>query len=494
MIMQQAVSISTQQSDRFIFGTTRQYQKKCLRLADKLLASYGTVDTISQYENRINAYPHLSTLEPPRDVHMLEDEQAILHIRKIRAAKCILAGKLFTEHAAAGEATRLGLGTKYLINMGTMLNLDQISRLMSQYRNEAITAEDIVGLAGCTPKDLLPLSLGTRHMLQFSYDIYRLAREFNADPREVLARQKMLIVLNESTEETIIDEIIQYRFFGFKRENVMFMVQKAYPGICFENGMARFAPESPSRLHNHGYIMLQQTMPDQIFIVDEKRRRQFLEPYEYGDILEGMDDKITYNIEDLEFLTGAIDYEALGFALERGRKGVRMLMEIVKNDPENPQKGGMAAYDPIVRKNVMVESFQLMGIANENISYLNKNFNHYPNPYESWSIVKVFGLNMPVTVKNGYLYYQPVQGDMNFLVNTEFYQRKNIKPIRAWKSIANTPQAMHYMHLQDNQEGFRRYQAVYTSPFISDVDFPRFTVAGDNTPVLPNEEHHHHPN
>ncbi len=106
-------------------------------------------------------------------------------------------------------------------------------------------------------------------------------------------------------------------------------------------------------------------------------------------------------------------------------------MEVVGNDPENPQKGGMAAFDSLSGKDVMIEAFQLKGIENHEIKYLNKNFNHFPKPYESWSILKEHGLNMHVSVKNDYIYFQPVQGDINFLVSAEFFKRKVLKPIKA---------------------------------------------------------------
>jgi len=442
--------------DNYLFGENGQYTDLCLKIADDIFSSYPSMALIGKNEDRINAYSHMDYLKEPRNISVLCQEKA-LPIRKIRAARCILSGRLFTEHAAAGEATRLGLGTKYLINLKNSLSLSRISELMSKDQGNHVPEKEIVEKAGCAPGDLFPLSLGTRHMLQFSFDIYNLAKEFNMDPVKALAKQKMLIILNEASADTIIQEMIENRFFGFARENVMFMIQKAYHGIRFHNGKAFFDHTSPKRLHNHGSLVIQQTAHDQIFTMDWHEKRVFLKNYEYGNCLESMDDKITYNIEDLEFLTGAIDYEALGFALERGEHGVGMLMEIVRNDPENPQKGGMAAYDPRLEKNVMIEGFQLMGIRNHQITFLNKNFNHYPRPYQSWAAVKESGLNMPIAVKGGYVYFQPVQGDINFLVNTEFYRRENIKSIRAWKSIANTPLAIGHMRMQDQQDGFPDY-------------------------------------
>ena len=135
-----------------------------------------------------------------------------------------------------------------------------------------------------------------------------------------------------------------------------------------------------------------------------------------------------------------------------------MLMEIVSNNPENAQKGGMAAFDKVLGRNVMIEGFQLKGIKNSEIKYLNKNFNHYPHPYESWDMLKKNGLNMPPVIKGKYIYFQPVQGDINFIVKTEFFRRKTIKPIKAWKSPATTPLAIKCFRMQDKQDGFKSFR------------------------------------
>ena len=123
---------------------------------------------------------------------------------------------------------------------------------------------------------------------------------------------------------------------------------------------------------------------------------------------------------------------------------------------ENPIKGGAAFYDPILAKNVMIESNRLLDLRNEEIKHLNKNFNHYPQPAKSWRKVKEKGLHMCYAIKrtNGkaYLYPCPVQGDINFLVKTAFLMRKDLKPIRAWKSAAHTPLAIQAMFEQDKQE------------------------------------------
>ena len=344
-----------------------------------------------------------------------------------------------------------------MINIAGDLPVEKIAEIMTRERGSAVLPEEILKNAGCRPEKLLPLSLGTRHMLQFSFDIYKLAKTYGYDPEEVLLRQKMLVVLNEATIDKIIREFVNNSFFGFKSENVLFMAQKKYHGINLVDGEFIYDKNAPERLHNHGQMLMQQTMDDQIFRVDKKGRRTYLASWEFGETLKEMDDKISYNIDDLGYLTGSIDYDGLAFALKKAEDGCRMIMEVVSNNPENPQKGGMAAFDSLLGRDVMIEAFQLKGIKNHEIKYLNKNFNHYPKPYESWSILKEYGLNMPLSVKNGYIYFKLVQGDINFLVSTEFFKRKVLKPIKAWKSPATTPLAIKNMRMQDRQKGFKKY-------------------------------------
>ncbi|MBT4823838.1 hypothetical protein HN695_03465 [Candidatus Woesearchaeota archaeon] len=430
------------------------YIKSCLQIAKKILASHGKLDLVNEKSEVINSYENLEHIEEPQDIHVLE---SITPEQLNRAKKCVLEGKFFSEHAAAGEATRLKLGTKYLINIPKTLSTEKIAKMISEEKDKSVSEEDVINEASCKPEELLSLSVGTRHMLQFAFDITKLAKENNYDVVEVLAKQKMLIILNESTSEKIINEFLKYNFFGFKRENVMFMIQNSYHGITYNEDEAIYNTDSPKRLHNHGQMVMQQTMDDQIFFLDTNEKRKYLKSNEYGNIIKTMEDKLSYNIEDLDFLLGAIDFESLALALTKADEGYGMMMEVVANNSENPQKGGMAAFDKKHGKNVMIEYFQLKGIKNKDIKFLNKNFNHYPRPYDSWQKLKEKGVNMHVTIKHGHLYFQPVQGDINFLVKTAFVQRSVLKPIQSWKSSATTPLAIKYMRKQDKQIGFKEF-------------------------------------
>jgi hypothetical protein len=206
-------------------------------------------------------------------------------------------------------------------------------------------------------------------------------------------------------------------------------------------------------------MVMQQTMARQLFTLGGAHAwdKKFHPRQDVADWLQRFADKISYNIEDLDYLTGSLDFHGLGLALELGDQGYNMVMEVSANNPAKPQKGGMLAWDPELGRDVMIESFQLGDIENRDIKFLNRNFNHYPSPWVCWGRIKEQGLPMPIAVKEGFLYFQPVQGDINFLVKTAFFRRQEMRPIRNLKSPAALPLAINRMYAQDCQPGFKEF-------------------------------------
>lgn len=416
------------------------YIASCLALADQRLGDYADCQAVAADEDQINKYPRLEKLGEPRDIFVPAGgmDQAALN----RARRALLDGRVMLEHTCAGEATRLGLGTKYLLNPPQDLTPQVMERLLEGKPSPV------------DPTGLRNITLGRRHMLQMAWDLWRLAEDAGQDPGEVLGRQHLLIIVNETTAETILEDFTEARFYGFDRDKVLFMVQKAFHGISKKEGRWAYDTSAPKRLHNHGQMLMQTTMDRQLFCLDASGGRRTLTWAEYRAVLENLDDKISFNIEDLDYLERSLDLEGLAAALTMADQGARMIMEVVANDPENPQKGGSCAWDPELGRNVMIESFQLAGLPNERITFLNKNINHYPRPAEALTAAREKGLAMPIAVKKGYLYFQPIQGDLNFLVPTSFWRRAELKSIKAWKSGANTANALQAMADQEARPGF----------------------------------------
>ena len=431
------------------------YIASCIAIAQEKLGGFSSLGDIEVQAADINRYPRLERLEEPRGLLVLE-EDGPGGAYAARAREAVARGEVLWEHAAAGEGTRLMLGPKYFLNIPRDLTVAEMAHLMSLEAGKIITPEEVAARLEAAPGEVLPLALGTRHMLQLAFDLSGLARELGEDPREFLGRQHLLVVISEEMLAPIEKEFYQWGFFGFKPAQVYFMVQKSFHGVNLGNGGFFYDRGSPRRLHNHGQITMQLTMPEQLFTLTGAHpwERRLHSREAVADWLRGFADKISYNIEDLDYLTSSLDLAALGLALELGRQGFSLVMEVVANNPIKPQKGGMLAWDPELGRDVMIESFQLGGLPPGEIRYLNRNFNHYPRPYESWLRVGEAGLPMPIAVKEGFLYYQPVLGDLNFLVPTAFFRRREVRPIQNLKSPATLTLALNRMAAQDRQPGF----------------------------------------
>lgn len=447
-----------------------------------------TLCDIKKDEKEINAYENFRYLEPIDEskIIVLDDDK----IGTSAAEEAIIDGKFLWEHTAAGEATRLGLGTKYLLNLG-QFSLEQVifhareeafreavksgmegARLAKEKKRiiKEITRKSILEIAGGDPKKLMNISLGNRHMLQMAFDVAEIAKRNRKNPKTVLAKQSALIVLNEQTAEEILEEFKTFNFFGLNPKKMFFMIQRSFHGIYIKEGCLYYdqTTEKNKRLHNHGQMIMQKIHDNVIFRVDPKNtsKRFFASNKDFERMLSEHNDLLSYNVEDLGYLTCSVDLPSLSLALGLGQKGYNMVMEVVAQNPIKPQKGGACFFDKKIGRVVMIESNQLKDIKNEDIKHLNKNFNHYPNPAESYKIMKEKGLPMSFEVKctfnqSGdpcdYIYANPVQGNINFLVKTAYVMRKNMKPIYNWKSPATTPLAIKAMFEQDRQEGFAEF-------------------------------------
>jgi hypothetical protein len=424
------------------------YINSCLGLAKQRLKKYSDIGQVAAAEEEINLYPRLKGLEKPRDIMVIDDQS--ISARDIEnAVRALLAGEVLLEHTCAGEATRLGLGTKYLINP----RLDLSGEVMQRLTGQETWPVD--------PMSLRSMSLGRRHMLQLAWDLTNLAKDNGRDPERVLKNQHLLIIVNEASVTSVELDFHEARFYGFDPAKVLFMVQKSFHGLNLGPDGWFYDTSSPPRLHNHGQMLLQTTMDGQVYR-NEQGKKERLPWHTFRSLLEGFDDKISFNIEDLDYLKQSLDITGLAAALKLGASGARMVMEVVTNNPDNPQKGGACFWDPKLERNVMIESFQLGDIDNADIIYLNKNINHYPQPAVALSAARERGLSMPVAVKGGFVYFQPVQGDLNFLLPTAYVRRAQLKPIHSWKSGANTIPALQAMAAQEKRPGFLAWASELT--------------------------------
>lgn len=441
------------------------YLNSSLEILKKNLTSFfGEIHKLSVHEIKkhllhFNSYENFEHLEKINKDDLIILDEDNIDIKD--SEKLIIDGKFFWEHAAAGEATRLGMGPKYFIDF-SRYDIQEILRMINQENEsegrEMISLEKLKKKLYCLPNELLPLSFGTRHMLQMIYDVKKLAKKKGIDIKELIKKQKTLIVVNEESSEKILNDFIRNNFFSLDPNNVYFMEQKLFHGITLKEGKLIYDFNSKKRLHNHGQMFMQKLHDDSIFYL-EGNNKKFVKSKEYLKMLKEKILMLSYNIEDIGYLTGAIDYKSLALALELSEKGFEMIMEIVKQNPDKPQKGGAAFYDNKLGKICMIESNRLKDLKNEDINHLNKNFNIYINPSNILEKIKENGLPMNIDIKEhegeAHIYFCPVQGDINFLSNTAFVIRKKPKSIQNLKSPATIPPTINSMFKQDNQPGFK---------------------------------------
>lgn len=426
------------------------YIQSCQELVNRRLDRFAGPKQVAEQEKELNQYPRLPLLEEPRDI-MVVDERSINAAQVRRAADTFVRGGVLLEHACAGEATRLGLGAKYLLNPRRDLSDELLARLLGQDHD-----------LKHHPRGLRPLSLGRRHMLQMAWDLWHLALEMGQDPKEVLSRQHLLIIMNQKSAAAILEDFRQASFYGFDPRQVLFMEQMPFHGFNRQEGRWFYDTASPKRLHNHGQMLMQTTMDGQLYTIDGSGRRSHLSWQDFHGLLSDLEDKVSYNIEDLDFLSRSLDLTGLAAASKLAEQGARMVMEVVTNNPKAPIKGGACYWDPELARNVIIESFQLKGIEPRDIKFLNKNINHYPHPAQGLAALREQGLSMPLVVKKDFLYFQPVQGDLNFLVPTAYLRRSRLKSISAWKSGEHTPEALEAMTMQERRPGFLAWAAGLT--------------------------------
>ncbi|MBU1026797.1 MAG: hypothetical protein KKA31_03605, partial [Candidatus Margulisbacteria bacterium] len=315
--------------------------------------AHVTTREIARDQGQLLAYKGLDQVDRSPAGVIPSQKISVSPLELYGSKQMVLNGQFFTEHTVGGIATRLNKGA-------TRVKFGQKFFIPPKKLAYEICASGY--------GHLLEISMGERHMFQLAFGIQQLAKEMGtAHWTDVLARQKMLIVPNEDGEQRTIDAFRKHSFFGFEPKNVMFVSSRFYPSLVLESGVLRFN-ESHRILHNHGIVPMQICMENEIFTVNPDTGEKTTVPrWKYRDVLSQMLNKISYNVEDLDFFRKPIDYRAIAITVQFALRGYRMVMQIVPQNQKDPQKGGMYGVDtdlshPITAKRgrgVVIESFQL---------------------------------------------------------------------------------------------------------------------------------------
>ena len=429
-----------------------------------------TLDRVSDQNAILLKHPWINEAIMDFDAKLLHVFDPI-SINVDASIQAILSGEIVMEHTAAGEASRLGIGTKYCLTPLGIISAIKNNPVLAAFHsdNDAIKlntlTEDQKKQTIEIANKLHPYSIGTRKMAKVSLAIAELAKEYGHNPYKILAKQTQIIILNESTAPDILNEFKQYGFFGFNPENIIFMIQKSMEGYKLQDESVQIDFLSEKMLHNHGAMRMQQVMDNQLFRLLPTGERAYLSFESMMKLFQSKKLMISNNIEDLDQLeVNAMDIASIALGLEYGKEGYEMIMTSV-GQKTPPQKGGFFAFIP-GHGLACFESDQHPGLfansplALEKIKFLNKNVNMFPNPSQMFATLKQEDLPIHATVKGGKhkaIYPQTPQGDLNFILKTQVIIEKVVSKIRNLKSQADLLDTVLSMKSQEKDDNFMNW-------------------------------------
>ena len=390
----------------------------------------------------------------------------------------ILAGDIITDRMFGGMGERLGLP----ISKFEATPQDLASAFQKYEPDKKLNEKETKELAEQKKEArelggvLSEYPLGVRHMLAYSFAIAQLAGPY--DWHNALQNQTLFVITNPAIDSAIRGIFQDWSFFGLNPSKVFFLASSAYPALVVsENELAEGRGEIT---HNHGIARLQTTMGDVWTNVDHPGKSIY--SYKIMDIYRKAANLQSLNIEDVSYLTHAIDLYAMMIAtgmVAEEYADFGMNMDVVGQKPDNPQKGGVLALDPDFDENgqrmTMVESFTAMPRFDhwdskqaktrwKEFEWLNLNNNNYPNPAQMMRHLQEVGLPVYLSGKVTGIRNECPQGELAHFLPTLFVARMvrengvdNPVIIRSVKNLADIPDGLKAMREQDNMPGFLEF-------------------------------------
>ncbi len=131
-------------------GALEPYINSCVAQAQENLSHFSSLAEIAAREKDLNRYPRLERLSEPRQILVLDEHDG--HSEGLaRARAAVLRGEILFEHAAAGEGTRLMLGSKYFLTISREITVERTAHLMSQEAGRVIAPRGRGGATGLPP-------------------------------------------------------------------------------------------------------------------------------------------------------------------------------------------------------------------------------------------------------------------------------------------------------------------------------------------------------
>lgn len=460
----------------------------------------------SRIQRAIAAHPHIErmTLGVPERFVERVDLKAVDPRSIEMAQQLLLAGRVLGEGAFAGDASRIKKAPDSNPSARYVMHESKIFIGAQQLIDQAIEAK-LIDKVDADKRDAsayMPYGLGSLHLYKAAFEVYSLALSKGKTPeeaREILRNQVRVIVLPEAYADEAIAEVAKNNYYGFNPENMFFMIQAKLPGLNInESGEVVVDKSAPKRIWNHGAMKGQYAVSGEVFraFVAESGgvNRKPISDKELDSILERMYDTVSYSIEDMSLIeTGQVsDLTMIGLAYaHKLSSNAQFLMEVVAQNMRDPQKGGFVAFDPEAAEALMLETSMAGSLIDlsmtgeelkaqlRKIEYLNRNFNH---TMDVAGVVKRIRdmLNMAIEgtlsgmpleqrilgfphpeLKDGYLYPQPPQGDLNMALRKVLAAKNPLPQISGLKVQSNIPSALTALYIGSRQNGL--------SQFIEDV-------------------------
>lgn len=457
-------------------------------------------------QQQISAHPDISnfTLQIPNGTVYTIDPRKVDPPLIVEAQQLLLAGRVWSEEAFAGDATRIKKApetpgsnpkARYLMHESKFFYTPH--QLIVQ-TDEAGLIHNITNPQMLNADKYMPYCLGSMHLFKAAYEVFSLALKLGhtkAGAKDLLKQQVRLVVLPEQYWEDIVHEIAQNKYYGFNPENIFFMVQAKLPGYVIDEktGEVRIDKNSKKLNWNHGAMKLQQAIPGEIFRAQVESNGlisiEIVSEREIKEIIARMEDSVSYSIEDMDLIkTGVVaDLPMIAFAIAQKKKGdTQFLMEVVKQNMDKPQKGGFLAFNTTIAK--MLETNGSGSLINlslpegapldnelKKIKFLNRNFNHTMDLTGQIAMMRtalraieetplanveemILGFAHP-EVKSGtsQIYPQPPQGDMNFNLRTVYAAKDPLPQISGLKVQDNLPAALPALYNGAKQSGFKDF-------------------------------------
>lgn len=433
--------------------------------------------------------------------------------------KRILEGEVMWEHMVGGNASRMEINReKFVLSPQDLIDRYEVfykADKEEKSRKGGLSTlpppETIAGLAKPNDQGIENSELfGVRHMLAFAFNIKKLADKHGVSWQDALSKQTVFMIANEKIFDNIIGLFKAFGYFGLDSSKVFFMASSNYDALVLtERG--RFI-EQPAEgfIHNHGAARLETTTDNTWFTVNGGERKKH--PAEEIARIYGEHANLqSQPIEDLDYLMRPIDTNTITLALNTETLvggNYNMMMDVVGQKPENPQKGGVLVFDPDFfepdeGRVVMIEAFQtyprffhyIDKVARRlwrNIKWLNLNMNNYPDPQVLFKMIQNEGLPVWFEVKNGGFRNESPQGDANYGLRTLFVARTEIVgqdqapiTIRNLKDAGDIPNGLRSLWEQQEQPGFWELVSEFRriGMALEDYSFAQMSYTDRKTPI-----------